>query len=931
MRPDDALNRERVAQLYSRGEWEAAETLLRALASANGEDMGVRFQLATLLALRARAEREAPHQEVIDLYDACAAQQWALPLCLNNRGVVLAQAGQALAAVTDLRTASHGNGGYGPALYNLGMICQLVAEAGGGVPQLLVDQEVLGADEAAEAAARRLFELSLQAGLGEIPPGANGGSHARPSPLVQPLYLWSSDLPASLGWMLSEKDANLEEAKQHLREGEARYAQEDFRGALELFRQAAEQAHELGPRVWPLRNRARMGYARAARAEIRALRSDRQWDAARDALKRLLNEIPHLPDRSFALTLISSEVADLLSALRASERSGLQLLVGQIGDLVEEYPRLYAATLEALAQADGDGTGQTRMLGAREPEQLYAEARDNCEGVLRRELNGAAQAGDRASLEGLLALPDTRWMGPEVLARLRRDAYRWLARQRLDTLHRAELTPDQRLDYLREAREAAAEAGDEELVQEIVRLGAAGAGPAGPDPAMRAALHEQRYFEVLELYAERTREAAPTAELASLRDVALQAMVQKLDRARREGSPQAAYDIASRLARLEPTDEAVVTRFHTARREWVAELVALARVCMEQNDWEEAKRRLETAAELEPASDEVLEARALLTERRTLAGGEQAKDDYNRANEEFTWARGTRDVAGAARAYQTMWGLDEGAPRTGRAANWLYRELLRELNGRGGTPEAARAVREMTGYWLDLEGSRDDVRRLREALDRAEQEMGAKTHQRADKRRRAVDEAIEDADEAISRTPPEPLEALRALAANEHSPSQDQKRRIDEIRDYAIGILRGRLEAAAALGEPGEQRMAELLDGVRDCAPPAAATLEDLEVCRTTRSRAERRREVERLSRIRDYPALKAQVDRSSQREDPEVQRMLELARLHEVRQQRSYRALQAEVARSSHRDDPEVRRLLEDARGSLSWLDRLRMRLLPG
>lgn len=798
MRPDEPLDRERVGPLFDAGRWREAEELLRALTEADEQDLAACCQLATLLALRGWEDDPGRRDLAVKLYDDCAVQGWAPGLCLNNQGVVWAQDRQAMPAVAALNGAHEKHEGYGPALYNLGILCQRIADAGGGVPRLLVDTGVVAPDEDPRAASRRY----LAAALDDVAWAAGGGGGDAALRLQEPLHLWVDDLSPALGWLPGVDDRHHAEAEEQLQEGLKLLAAHDFERAMARFQSAVDLVPEFGPRVTPHRIRAVRGHLDVLRRDARGMWREGRFDEARTALDGLLATLPHLPDRRVGLQTIVDEVAYRSAELRAllpgGARDRLQHLLATLGHLLEEYAGRYEDTRQWAVAHDPAGAREVVWLRARDPETLGAEMRTECAGVLWREVWNAVDGRDDEAVEPLLTLPGTVWLGDEV-RRIRREAYLRLARRRLADAQRSDLDRSQRIDALLSARSAAGSAGDQGLVKEIDdHLRGLSAHDADVTPEIREAFDGGLWLRVLRLCAAFPPSAQPTHALEAMRAVAWTNQLDWLDQALKATTPaganrRQAYRVARFLARLHPEDDEVGARLEEARQRWLGERLRRAEQRLRDGDLDRAQARLDEARRVDPASDAVLDLSFRLEEARVNAEAQPAKEVFDRAAREFGQARAAGDPLAAVGAYRAMRRFPPGALHAEQAAAWLFPALLRELDHQG--VEAFASVRGELDLVLRLEEDRSEARELRSRLVRADTGIGGEAPAWDASRMEAVEELIARAGSAASERPPRYDLMLQALADTpEYGPDEEQRTRIARLRDRALHGAEQRFE-----------------------------------------------------------------------------------------------------------------------------------------
>jgi tetratricopeptide (TPR) repeat protein len=836
MRPDEPLDRGRLEPLLDAGDWGEAEELLRALLDGDPQDLSARCQLATLLALRGWEDDPARHEEAVQLYDACVVQGWAPELCRNNQGVVWALKGQAMPAASALVQAATAGDGYGPALYNLGIVCQSVHESGGGVPQMLVTHGVLGAEEGPRDASRRHFRTALgvaQWTAHEAAPAGAGARADQPTPrLLKPLYLWTDDLSPSLGWVRNLAEAHYQAAEQHLEDGLKLLADGEFEQAIHHFQSAVGVVPEFGPRIEPYRVEAVLGLATALRNRMRDLWRGDRFDEARTVLDTLLATLPNLPDRTLGLHMIADEVGHLSAELQAripgSDRGRLQQLLDSAGYLLERYRENHDEVRRWADEREAGGGPRPAWTSVREPQQLLLEARARGEGALRHEAFQLVDGRSDDDLPEVLTLAGSGWLGEEALRRLRRDTYHRLTQRRLVDAQGPSLSKAERIEGLISARAAAEETGEERLVAEVEdQLHAIPGLVAEADGPIRSAFEAGDDVQVLEIYAARTLEAQPTSELRAIRNAAYKRQKEALNRAIGVDW-RAAYQIAGRLVRLEPSNEQMADQLERARQGHIGELISRAEIELRSNDLDQAAAFLEDARQVDAASDAVLHFSHRLDAARVRAAGEPAKDAYDDASRAFGTAEAADDAVAAIPAFLEMRGYFPDAPRTREAAAWLLTALLRALDRRELTAEVLADLSEQLDLLLKLESERADARELRNRLLRSDADVEEEARRRVERRMQAVESSISRADEATAAEPPDYAGALQALAeTREYQPDRDQRVRIAEVRDRSLRMLEVRfreLIGPSGSGTPAAAR--EVIDTVRPWDAALAASME---------------------------------------------------------------------------------------------------------
>src|SRR5262245_53255297 len=122
-------------EFFEQGRWEDLETRLRAALEEDPRDARSAFQLGNLLSLahrrgetllgaRSRQEEEQRLREIVYRYDIALNQRWRTAICHNNKGVALARANKARAALDAFRAALKEEQRFGPAAYNLGILLE---------------------------------------------------------------------------------------------------------------------------------------------------------------------------------------------------------------------------------------------------------------------------------------------------------------------------------------------------------------------------------------------------------------------------------------------------------------------------------------------------------------------------------------------------------------------------------------------------------------------------------------------------------------------------------------------------------------------------------------------------------------------------------------------------------------------------------------
>lgn len=818
MRPDEPLDRGRVDPLLEGGAWDEAEALLRALLDDDPQDLSARCRLATLLVLRGWKDEPARRDEAVHLYDGCVAQGWAPALSLNNQGVVWAHDGQGMPAVGNLKQAAQMNGGYGPGLYNLGVLCEAVAAAGGGVPRLLVDLDVIGSDEDPREASRRWFREALRDEAWTADPGVGrGGPRGQ-----EPLHLWREDLNPALCWIPSIDDGHYREAEQQFQEGLRLLAEKDYERARNQFESAVQMVPDFGPRVNPHRIQAVRAHVDVLRRQAREQWRQGRFDEARDTLDGLLGTLPHLPDRVVELQMIADEVTYLSGQLQllapGSAPDRLQNLLAPMGRLLDEYQQRHDTIQAWVAARDPAGEHEPVWLRARAPEQLRSEFCAEARGVLRREILHAA--AEDAGIAQLLALPGARWLGPEVLDGLAREAYVRLASLRVSHAQQPELETGKRIEALIEARAAAEQGGDAVLVEGIDEmLRSLATRYADVDDTIRAAFEAGDGLRVLRLYAERTRDSRPTPALEAMRAAAWKNQIEALDRALATAAPggprwSAAYRIARRLARLSPGNAQAEERLQRARHGWLEERLRLAEQRLQEGDLNGAAARLEKARRVGRDSEALRDFAHRLEEARVRASGEPAREAYTRAVRELSAAVAAQSPCDAFPAYLQMRRYGPGSPRTAEAAAWLYPALLKELEHAG--PEALAAIRPALDQQLQRAHDHPDAVELRNLLARVERGAQEEEHALAERRAHAVDDLIARADHATADEPPRFEEALQVLEETRNRRTdRHQKLRIERIRADAVHGMERQFERLVERftdgDEPGARRLVSVV------------------------------------------------------------------------------------------------------------------------
>ena len=663
-----------VAALFDTGWWQELEQQLRCALDREPADAKCAFRLANLLFFRGQWE------ESLRLFDLCIAQQWPGPLSLNNKGVVLTFMGGARPAIACFQDAA----ACAPALFNLAILCERLAEDGGILPPVVADTLKRNIGDAVAVAMDSFAQ-------------ADAALWAHSNALDRPLYLWKEDIPGGFGFASAQVLDDLQEAHTLLASATQLLEEHRWREAIERLDAAAAMHRPIAPQTVEPRNRALIAMCREHRDCARQAWDAGDFDAARASLNELLVLLPELPDKSVVRQILSDEIGSFCDRIRqippGPDWGGLQARTAVARLLMTSFQNLLSET-----NSDGSPAGQAGSPGDDKPAPEIDRLRPVCLQAWAREVEYLRASGRYDDALMLLDMEEWRWFGEPERIQLQRRVY--LAKTEALCAAADQATSEARTEdayrFLAEARESASRAGDSTLVESCdVRLARVALSDSEPDDAdLRQLLAAGNFEELLARYEQLVREHSAGPAAIACRSAAIVRLVESAETALRNRHFSEAIKTARLVLSYEPESSRAKAVERAACDNSIDRVAAEVQNAIDRGSFDEASVLLNTAFETDPANPRLIELHRALVAAccETVAGG---SDEYDHALQSFLESKAAQNVQTAFESLLKMRTLAPSSAQTLRAWPWIANEFVEYIKRRleaDASPETAQSL-----------------------------------------------------------------------------------------------------------------------------------------------------------------------------------------------------------------------------------------------
>jgi hypothetical protein len=814
-------------ELFDRRRWEELELQLDAALSEDATDARSAFWLANVLTFRSQYAR------AVRRYDDAWAQRWPGVVCLNNKGVALARAGEARAAVVTLGQALLESGKeHGPSAYNLAVLLDYLGEDGNRsglideLAHLLVDQLKLFARK--DPPAIRVNKTFAAAASGG---GWGDGRH----PLEAPLFLWRQELRTGFGFELTGSEADTEEGYRYFEDGLAHLEAGRWQAAIDAFDVAEGHDKGLAARIVPHRNRAMVARAREHLREAREQRERGDFQAAHNTWETYRRIAAGMPQRPLVEDLVS-EIRRFGERLRlhqpaADNLTDLQNLISMVRQRVDALARQEAEGADAAEpetdeeaagpedepeakaestddEAETSGSDETGPEDDAEPSAATAAhavsfreseyVRGLCRDAWEEQLRFLTAISSFEEAEYMLDLSEIQWFAQDDLGRWRRDVY--TAKTEALVSQALGLQDDEAYGLLHEARQAAMEAGDPHLVDRVERQ-MAQRERRQVDLSEIEKLHGGgKFLEVLERCTDLLATAPDEPTLHSRRESALHRLHRKVRGSLRARQWDKALETAGAVLRVLPDDGVTRELADEARQGRLDMLLVRAENAHADRDVDAARGACAAVLEADPVNERALELRRRI-EVAAIDDPDAAEDAYEKAFVELETAKAAGRPRAALAPLREMRRLALDRPSTVKATEWLTDSLVeayrRDLELKRAPKKAEKLLDDLQPL-LDLLPDHPSVLALRDELRR---EMVPYSHQR---RERSSGLLAEVGGHLLAH---EPAAALDVLEVVVELGEPTHKADVELYLGDALAQIRRRIERLDALEEaapPGD-------------------------------------------------------------------------------------------------------------------------------
>jgi tetratricopeptide (TPR) repeat protein len=808
-----------VATLFKAGSWDELEASLRQSVSQDTANARLTFRLANLLTLRGKYNEAQPYYEMSWL------QRWPGALCLNNRGVSLIWGGEARAGLISLMEAQKEEPQLGPAFYNLAIVLDFFADAGGPLPSLMRDvcTDLWKESPPQNSVPKNVPPTEKPSTSPTVHPRseaiacfrkAAAGAWPSYGVLEAPLLLWHSELPTGFGYELLREVTDVEAAQEQFEAGVDHIKSGRWQAGLNCLRMAAKLLPSIEARIIPWQMRATVALCREYRALARERRENGDSEGARNALEALVALLPGVPDRELVTEILLADINEYGERLRtqkpAADWEGLQTLVAAVGHSLQRYRQRFPA-------AGSDGHAAPAVEGSQTPHQpshLERHLGQLCWDAWSQQIQHFLITGDYETALDLLERSETFWFAKDQLPEWRYRVYTAVGEH-----HYAKGIDAYQMNDLKEASKsfsealaAAKEARNDELVSRcesrLTNLARTRAHREHAD--LEGKLAEGQYEEVAEHCSQQLGRHPEDAALRHLLDASLRnLMIQAEDAARLERWDLVITKVGVVL-RCRPSYQRAQELLINARTGRVEILVAQARNAHVTGDVPAARTFCDQALAFDPRHSAALSLKRRI-EILEAADWQEGIGAYNALYSQFCNALAVRDFDAAFKAAIQLYGADSGNELTVAACDWAFPcfvEKLRERLRRDRSDATLDALTEQLERLLSIRPAftpalelRTDVARVRSTID---PERHAKAEALCEEANKALtEEQPEKVLECVTKvfTLGDPKSAVRAGGLRDHALQMMATMAADLIHDPAGTGIETADKLVAVLGK----------------------------------------------------------------------------------------------------------------------------------
>jgi tetratricopeptide (TPR) repeat protein len=671
-----------LTELFEAGSWDQLEAVLRQSVAQDVGNARLTFRLANLLTLRGKCNEAQPY------YEKSWLQKWPGALCLNNRGVSLIWGGEARAGLTSLMEARNEEPRLGPPSYNLAIVLDSLADAGGPLPSLVRaacgdlwgnDPEG-GADSEPEEppandtrtaepidARREAIKCFRAAGLGFWP---NYGL------LEAPLLLWHSELPTGFGYELLREVTDVDAAQEQFDAGAEHIKANRWQDGLDCLARAAKLLPSMEARIIPWRTRALVALCREYRALVRVRQSNHDFEGARNALNALLALLPQIPDQELVTEILIAEINEYGESLRhrqpADDWQALQSTVAAVWHCLERYRQ------RAASGAPEAGNGASTP---REPSAVESYLAQLCWDAWSQQIQHFIIKGEYGTALGLLERSETFWFAKDHLPH-----WRWSVYTAICERHYANGTVALQGNDLAgaarcfaDALAAAKEADNKELINscesQLTRLARTRAQRQHAD--IQAKIDAEQYEDAAQSCREEIDQHPDDTSLRQLLDTALRHLLLQAEEAARAERWDLITAKVETVLRHRPNEQHAQDLLARARAGTAEILLARAHNEYTKRNLAEARRLCEEILAIDPRHPVALNLKRTL-DIFEAADWQAAFSNYDQAYQRFCAALATRQFRGAFTAAVELYESDPTNELTTAACDWAFPCLVED-------------------------------------------------------------------------------------------------------------------------------------------------------------------------------------------------------------------------------------------------------------